>query len=183
MKQISTGVQGLDELLGGGLPKGKCILVVGSPGSGKTTLLMQFLHSGALSDERGLYITMDEKPEQIKENLLSFGWNLEKLEKEGKLVFLDATPIRVVNRIYKTDERVLLGTNFLQIPELTLGDLIKTIRKIIDEENIQRIAIDPITTIVLRYGEIRKRRKALSYFFDALIHNHYRLLHLSGHRK
>jgi KaiC/GvpD/RAD55 family RecA-like ATPase len=169
MKQISTGIQGLDELLGGGLPKGKCILVVGSPGSGKTTLLMQFLHKGALTGERGLYITMDEKPEQIKENFLSFGWKLDKLEKEGKIVFLDATPIRVAKSVYRTEDKVLISTDFLRFPELTLEGLIRTIRKIIDEENIQRIAIDPITTLILRYGQISKRRKALLYFFDSLI--------------
>ena len=162
-------IDGLDKLLGGGLPKGKCILVVGSPGSGKTTLITQFLHSGALSKERGLYITMDEKPEQIKENLLPFGWNLDQLEKDGNLIFLDATPIRVLRRVYKSEEYGLSGLDFMRIPALDLGSLIKTIERIVKEENIQRIAVDPITSIALRYDATYKKRRALLLFFDALI--------------
>ncbi len=169
MEQISTGIKGLDELLKGGLPKGKCVLVVGSPGSGKTTLITQFLYSGASSGERGLYITMDEKPEQIKENFHSFGWNLDKFEKDGKLIFLDATPIRAFKRVYKTEEHRLGGLDFMRIPELTLVSLIRTIEKIVNEEGIQRIAVDPITSIVLRYDAMHKRRRALLLFFDALI--------------
>ena len=171
MERVATGIKGLDELLGGGFPKARCILVVGSPGSGKTTLAMQYLKNGALIGERGLYVSMDEKPEQVKENMSPYGWELDILEREGKLLFLDATPIRRRKRFGSaeyTSETTETGM-VITVPELTLASLIRTIRKVVEEENIERIAVDPITSVMLRYDEIPKRRRAMLMFFDALI--------------
>src|SRR2546422_8539074 len=96
LDRVPTGVKGLDELLGGGFPEGRCILVVGSPGSGKTTFAMQYLYYGALRGETGLYITLDERPEHVKQNLSSFNWGLDDLEKKGKLLVMDASGLRRV---------------------------------------------------------------------------------------
>ncbi|MEM3507645.1 MAG: ATPase domain-containing protein [Candidatus Bathyarchaeia archaeon] len=169
MKRVSSGIKGLDELLGGGFPKGKCILIVGSPGSGKTTFVMQYLYGGALIDENGLYVAMDERPDQVKENLSGFGWNLEKLEKEGKLFFIDATPLKKVKKVsYESLMQEPKSEVIITIPELSLGRLVRTIHKIVNEENISRIAVDPITSLMLRYYDKVKRRKAMLMFFDAL---------------
>jgi len=170
MQLISTGVKGLDDLLGGGLPKGKCILVVGSPGAGKTILQMQFLTSGAKADERGLYVAMDETPEQVKNNLSSFGWDIEELEKNGKILFLDATMLRQ-GGIRRSN--VLVSSKFdnSSEPKMTVRFLVETITKIVKEEGIQRIAIDPVTSIMLRYDATFKKRRALLTFFDSLINS------------
>lgn len=166
MEQIATGVRGLDELLGGGFPRSRCILLVGSPGSGKTTLAMQYLYKGAVDyKERGLYIALDEKPEQVKMNLASFGWAFDKMEREGKLLFIDATPFR---RPKHVSPPAIVGTEIAVTPELTLGGLIRTVSKVVEEEGIQRIAVDPITSFILRYEEIPKRRRAMLLLFDAL---------------
>jgi KaiC/GvpD/RAD55 family RecA-like ATPase len=159
----------LDEILGGGLPKGRCVLVVGSPGSGKTTFAMQFLYQGATQGERGLYVTLDEKPEQIKQNLSTFGWNIEEHERQGRLIFIDATPLRRV-RPPATAEYGLEAESAITItvPELTLPTLMRTIRKVSEEEDISRIAVDPITSLMVRYYESPKRRRAMLLFFDAL---------------
>lgn len=167
MQAIQTGTKGLDDLLGGGFPKGKCILVVGSPGAGKTILLMQFLKSGALADERGLYVTMDETPEQVKNNLSSFGWNIDKLEEEGKLLFLDATMMRQSG--LRRQSGLLLGhEEITSEPRMTVRFLVETLNRIIKEEDIQRIAIDPITSIMLRYDQPSRRRRAMLMFFESL---------------
>jgi KaiC/GvpD/RAD55 family RecA-like ATPase len=94
LDRVPTGIKGLDELLGGGFPKGKCILVVGSPGSGKTTFAIQYLYSGALQGETGLYVTLDEYPDMIKQNFQSYNWDLDSVEKKGRLLFLDASGLR-----------------------------------------------------------------------------------------
>ena len=167
MQPIQTGTKGLDDLLGGGFPKGKCILVVGSPGAGKTILLTQFLKSGALADERGLYVTMDETPEQIKNNLSSFGWNIDKLEEDGKLLFLDATMMRQSG--LRRQSGLLLGhEEITSEPRMTVRFLVETLSRIIKEEDIQRIAIDPITSIMLRYDQPSRRRRAMLMFFESL---------------
>ncbi len=169
MDRVPTGIGGLDELLGGGIPKGRCVLAVGSPGSGKTTLAMQFLRFGAMSEERGLYVTMDESPDQIKENLSGFRWDLDKLEREGKLFFIDATPMRHVRtKALDYSEQTMLPTAAVVFPELTLKDLIRTVSRVVEEEKIQRIVVDPVTSIMLRYEKPSSRRKAMLMLFDAL---------------
>jgi KaiC/GvpD/RAD55 family RecA-like ATPase len=168
MDKVSTGIKGLDEILEGGLPKGRTILVVGSPGSGKTTFAMQFLVGGVKAGELGLYVTLDEKPERVKADLSSFNWDLDSLEHDGKITFIDATQLRRPgHRVYpsrlEAENQVALV-----LPELTLGMLARTIRRVAAEEGIQRIAIDPITSLVLRYPDEPKRRRAILLFFDAL---------------
>ncbi len=168
MDRVSTGIKGLDEVLNGGLPKARTILVVGSPGSGKTTFAIQFLVGGAKAGESGLYVSLDEKPVRVKDDLSSFGWNLDSLEDAGKLTFIDATQLkrpahRIIQPTIDTENPVSLT-----LPELTLGSLVRTIRRVAAEEGTQRIVVDPITSLMLRYPEEAKRRRALLLFFDAL---------------
>ena len=168
LDRVSTGIKGLDEVLKGGLPKGRTILVVGSPGSGKTTFAVQFLVGGAKSGEAGLYVSLDEKPERVKMDLASFGWNLDALEADGKLTMIDATPLkRPGHKLIEPSTGKENPVSFA-IPELTLPSLVRTIRRIAAEEGTQRIVIDPITSLMLRYPEEAKRRRALLLFFDAL---------------
>ena len=168
MDRVTTGINGLDEMLHGGLPRGRTILVVGSPGSGKTTFAMQFLVGGGNLGEPGLYISLEEKPERMKANLSSFGWNLDTLEHDGKITFIDATELRkpskrIGSSLASPEDRITLT-----LPEVTLGSLLRTIRRVAAEEGTQRIIVDPINSLMLRYQEEVNRRKALLLFFDAL---------------
>ncbi len=166
MDRVPTGVKGLDELLGGGFPQGRCILVVGSPGSGKTTLAMQYLYYGALRGETGLYVTLDERPDYVKQELASYNWGLDDLEKKGKLLVMDASGLRRTRS--RTTETA--HASYLSSPSENFGfaDLLRTISKVVDGEGVQRIALDPVTTLSLRYDEELKKRRAIVSFFDAL---------------
>jgi len=168
MDRIPTGIKGLDDVLMGGLPKGRMILLVGSPGSGKTTFAMQFLVGGAKAGEHGIYVTLDDKPENVKSNLASFNWDLDSLERSGKITFIDATQLRRPSHGLVQGKTATESPVALVIPELTLGVLARTIRRVAAEEGIQRIVIDPISSLILRYPEESKRRRALLLFFDAL---------------
>src|SRR5262245_36813439 len=72
-----TGIDGLDNVLGGGLRRHRLYLIEGVPGSGKTTLSLQFLREGARLGEPVLYITLSETEEELQEVAQSHGWNLD----------------------------------------------------------------------------------------------------------
>ncbi|MGI8568122.1 MAG: ATPase domain-containing protein [Methylocella sp.] len=88
-----TGIVGLDEITGGGLPHRRTTLLSGGPGSGKTILALQFLMHGARDcEEPGIFVAFEETSKRIMANAKSFGWNIEELLDKKKLCFIDAQP-------------------------------------------------------------------------------------------
>src|SRR5688500_9048056 len=75
-----TGIAGLDDILGGGLPTNHLYLLDGEPGSGKTTLALQFLLEGASKGEKGLYVTLSESRAELEGVANSHGWTLDGIE-------------------------------------------------------------------------------------------------------
>lgn len=89
-------VSDFDKLIDkGGMKKGDIILLSGGAGTGKTTFGMQFLYNGAkVKGEKGIYITLEESPERIKENVMeSFGWDIDALEAKGLLAIIKVDPL------------------------------------------------------------------------------------------
>ncbi len=81
-----TGILGLDEITGGGLPKGRPTLICGGPGCGKTLLSMEFLVRGAIAfNEPGVFVAFEETPEELTKNVKSLGFDLDTLVKQKKL--------------------------------------------------------------------------------------------------
>ena len=76
----STGVSGLDDILGGGLTRNRLYLIEGVPGSGKTTLALQFLRAGVKAGESALYVTLSETKEELTAVAASHGWTLDGIE-------------------------------------------------------------------------------------------------------
>jgi len=90
-----SGIEGLDELLGGGLPRGGLIVLAGNPGTGKTIFSAQFLYRGAIDHgERGVYVSFAEDKQQFYHNMKGFGFNFERLEEEGLFSFLDMLTVK-----------------------------------------------------------------------------------------
>src|ERR1700712_4935601 len=79
-ERSATGVAGLDDILGGGLPSKHLYLVEGTPGAGKTTLGLQFLLEGRARGERGLYVTLSETAVELHTVAASHGWNLDGID-------------------------------------------------------------------------------------------------------
>jgi circadian clock protein KaiC len=87
LPKCPTGIQGLDEITGGGLPQGRPTLVCGSAGCGKTLFGVEFLVHGAIDyDEAGVLMTFEETAEEITQNVTSLGWDLDQLVSDGKLI-------------------------------------------------------------------------------------------------
>ena len=153
---VPTGIPGADKILGEqGIPRGHSILVAGGPGSGKTTFGIQFLYKGAKEhDEPGIYISLDEDPEDVKKNISKFGWDLDALEKENKLTFINVSPVRVA-----PSEKA--GLVQLGMKEFKLVKLLEAIRVGIEEIQAKRMVIDPITSFTLQYPEEIERIYAM----------------------
>ena len=93
VEKIRTGIPGFDFVGEGGLPRGRTTLVAGTAGSGKTVFATHFLAAGIdHSGEPGVFATFEDEPEGIRRNMLGFGWDIRRWEKEGKWAFVDVSP-------------------------------------------------------------------------------------------
>ena len=88
IKRVPTGIPKLNSLVSGGFKKESVNLVTGGPGSGKTIFATQFIMEGLKKGETGIYITFEEKKKKFYEDMLVFGWDLEKYEKKKKFAFV-----------------------------------------------------------------------------------------------
>jgi circadian clock protein KaiC len=90
--RVKTGIVELDEMLRGGFMPGDAVMLAGSAGSGKTTLGLQCLVNGVKQGEPGVYVTFEELPDQIYRDAKNFGWDLRKMEDEGKFRVVCTSP-------------------------------------------------------------------------------------------
>jgi circadian clock protein KaiC len=104
-----TGIEGLDELLGGGLPRGSATVIQGATGAGKTLLSLSFLLEGAHKGEKGVLFTLEETPEQLRWIASSLGWDLAALEDQGKLVIKYASPVELSTDRFLYEARRQVG--------------------------------------------------------------------------
>ncbi len=89
-ERVPTGIVGLDELLEGGFPKGRSILVTGEPGTGKTIFALQFIVEGLKRGEKCIFVTADEGPLDVLEQAASLGWDLEPRIEKKEFAILNA---------------------------------------------------------------------------------------------
>lgn len=95
VERVSTGIPGLDELVGGGLYRGTATLVAGDPGVGKTVTALFFLVKGALAGEPGVYVSFQEDPSQLRRIAKNFGFDLDQLEAAGSVRMLYKSPVEL----------------------------------------------------------------------------------------
>ncbi len=134
-----TGIEKFDEMLGGGIPTGSTVLVVGSSGSGKTTLCMQYLINGAKKGERGVFFTITEPLFKLTKNLDGFSFYDKKLIESGMVNLID---LRIIS------ERLGLDTEKYTVEDASA--LLDILRDIADELNVKRLVIDSITALCYR---------------------------------
>jgi KaiC/GvpD/RAD55 family RecA-like ATPase len=153
MNRVQTGIPGLDELLDGGFIKGSTTLLSGRSGAGKTIFGLQFLHHGVTScNEPGIFITLETRPNELREEARRFGWDFEKLESDGKLIIIDAASNRAG---LATSEKFALKRGF------DIASLAETIYNAIQSINAQRIVLDNLSGLSIRYSEQSDVRSAV----------------------
>ncbi|ONG46621.1 circadian clock protein KaiC [Pseudoroseomonas deserti] len=153
--KISTGVPGLDDILGGGLAPSRLYLTEGMPGSGKTTLALQFLIAGRDAGERCLYITLSETQEELDAVVASHGLSLEGI---------DVFELGSADTPFSPDREMTL----LHPWEVELGETIKVITDQIERINPARVVFDSLSEMrLLAQDALRYRRQilALKQFF------------------
>jgi circadian clock protein KaiC len=151
LPKTPTGIEGLDEVTGGGLPKGRTTLVCGSPGCGKTLLAMEFLVHGALQyDEPGVCMEFEEAPEKLTANVRSLGLDLSGLAKRKKLLVDHVLVER--NEIEETGEYNLEGL-FIR-----LGHAVDAIKA-------KRVVLDSIETLFAGLSDAAVLRAELRRLF------------------
>ncbi|MBI2005562.1 MAG: hypothetical protein HYS80_02250, partial [Candidatus Aenigmarchaeota archaeon] len=91
-ERVATNISGLDPLLEGGFIRGSANLVAGTSGTCKTIFCCQFLWNGLQKGENGIYVTLEESPEDILANMKKFGWDFEKFIKSKKFNIVSVTP-------------------------------------------------------------------------------------------
>jgi len=90
LPKVSTGIAGLDLVLGGGLPAGRVTLLSGGPGSGKSMIGLQCLLQGAADGRPGILVMFEERAAAMRQNAASLGWEMTRLEKKNRLYLMDA---------------------------------------------------------------------------------------------
>lgn len=156
--KVITGIPGLDELVDGGLPRGRIILVVGSPGAGKTILTSQFLYKGISEhDEGGILVSLDESKRHYYSEMQQFNWDFKKAEEEKKFIFIDATRI---SRIAILKEK-LYGETDLRGKQLQIDKLVEELQNKIDQIDAKRVVLDTLAALFYRFPDPIERRTAV----------------------
>jgi circadian clock protein KaiC len=151
----ATGITGLDDVLNGGLARGRTFLIEGSPGTGKTTIALQFLLTGSATGERGLYITLSETEDELRSSAASHGWSL------GSSDVFELLPPE--NLLTEDQQQSLLYSS-----DLELGETTKRIFEAFEAARPDRVVLDSLSEIrLLAQGSLRYRRQilALKHFF------------------
>lgn len=158
-ERVSTGVAGLDEMLGGGIPEGSILLVSGGPGTGKTIMSLQYIVSAVSRDEPCVYISLEESMKKKIEYAKAFGWDLQKAIDDDMLDVLDLYMIPQSQGNVELYERVRGKLQF------TLEKEIENLVKRIDAKHV---LLDPLTSILVHEQRSGKKRFIIGQLFDII---------------
>ncbi len=159
MDRVKTGIAGLDNLMEGGFPKGRTILVSGACGTGKTIFSMQYVYNGAVKyNEPGVYVTLDERPDLIRQDVMNFGWDVKKLEAKNQVNIIDGSVARLG---FPSEEEFAMPVTGFDLDKLLL-EVMRVSKRI----GAKRVVIDSIPALGFNFedeNEVRKAVLKLSY--------------------
>jgi KaiC/GvpD/RAD55 family RecA-like ATPase len=138
--KLRTGIPGFDNISEGGLPHARATLIAGTAGSAKTVFATHFLASGIINENQaGVFVTFEDRVEDIRANMLGFGWDIAKWEKEGKWMFVDAAP--------DPEEPTSIVGSF------DLSGLLSRVEHAIRTVGAKRISLDSLNALFVQFPE------------------------------
>jgi len=147
--RVSTGIAGLDHIVGGGIPAKRVYLVEGDPGSGKTTLGLQFLRDGIANGETVLYVTLSETRAELSAVAASHGWTIDDM---------NVHELSAPEQNFQTDDQY----TFFHPSEVELGETTKAVLGEVERINPSRVVFDSLSEMRLLAREpLRYRRQIL----------------------
>jgi len=153
IEKLPSGIPGFDLISYGGFPKNRTTFVSGTVGSGKTIFGAQFLVEGIMRGEGGVFVTFEERPEDIRRNLASLGWDVATWEAEGKWAFVDASP--------STEKTIISG-------DYDLGTLLSRIEHAVSKINARRITMDSIGALEAQFDSPKRVRQEMQRIINAI---------------
>lgn len=155
IEKIATGIPGFDIVAQGGLPVSRATLIAGTAGSGKTVFVTHFLAAGIEHfGEGAVLITFEDSPADIRQNMLSFGWDIAGWEKESKWAFVDVSPA-------PNEEAEVVGS-------YDLGGLLSRIEHAVRKTKAKRVALDSLNALFVKFADRALIRSELFRITNAL---------------
>ena len=145
--RVDVGIQGLDDMIQGGIPRKHLIVVIGGAGTGKTTFGLQFLHHGLQTDESAVFITLEQSYEDIMATANERNWDFEGYEDEGRLAIVDLDPVEMAN---------------------SLDNIQAELPALIRDFGADRLVLDSVSLLEMMYDDQAKRRTEVFDFTRSL---------------
>ncbi|MCS7123595.1 MAG: ATPase domain-containing protein [Candidatus Aenigmarchaeota archaeon] len=161
VERIKSGIIGLDELIEGGFVKGSVIYVTGKTGTGKTSFAASFIYAGCIRGERGVYVTTEEREEDVKDDIMSvFNVDLRVLEERRLLSFVSLRPT--------LPSRMVGSEDIASITKLYVYDLMNKIENEVFSIKASRVVIDSMSIIETFIKDDYLRKVALMQIINKL---------------
>lgn len=143
LDRVEIGIDGLDEMILGGIPTRSLIVAIGSAGTGKTTIGMQFLNTALENDERAVFIALEESRPRVLDTAEEKGWDFRTYEQEGSLAVVDLDPVEMAN---------------------SLASIRNDLLRLIDDFGAERLVLDSVSLLEMMYDHPARRRSEVFEF-------------------
>jgi circadian clock protein KaiC len=145
--RIDLGIEGLDQMIQGGVPQRHLIVTIGSAGTGKTTFGLQFLHHGLQNGEQCVFMTLEQSYEDIMDTAHERGWDFDSYEAEGQLAVIDLDPVEMAN---------------------SLDNIRGELPGLVEQFDADRLVLDSVSLLEMMYEDQSKRRTEVFDFTRSL---------------
>ena len=147
LSRIDLGIEGLDEMVQGGVPERSLMVTIGSAGTGKTTFALQFLHEALQNGERGIYISLEESRERVINSATEKGLEFDRYADDGQLAVVDLDPIEMAN---------------------SLRSIRSELPRLIESFDATRLVLDSVSLLEMMYDDRATRRTEIYDFTRSL---------------